>query len=153
TLRGLGVLAIGVGLALRLHQLGGQIVADDEWHALHAIRDLSYVDIARHFGDSDHCIPLTLLFKLLGDAFGLGQLMMRAPVLLAGALALLVFPLLVRKWMGLATAVVFAWLLAISPLHIFYSRFARPYSISLLLAFTGVMAFLAFWGSGDKRWK
>lgn len=71
------VLAVLVGLALR----GYQIVADDEWHALHTLSFRSYAYILSHFGSADYSIPLTILCKMLARTVGLTELVMRAPML------------------------------------------------------------------------
>src|SRR5215831_3567124 len=59
------VLAIVVGVVLRLHQLGSQVIADDETHALVWLRGHpSYGSILVHLKSEDVCIPLTLFYKL-----------------------------------------------------------------------------------------
>src|SRR5262245_17782232 len=74
------VAAILVGAALRLYQLGEQIIADDEWHALHAVRDLRFGAIAAYFGAADISIPMALFYSAVANTFGLSEMMMRAPV-------------------------------------------------------------------------
>jgi hypothetical protein len=147
------LLAVFAGIALRWYQLGDQIVADDEWHALHSVRDHDLFTILLTFGKSDHCIPLTAFYKLAADTVGLSEALIRAPVFVAGLGALVVFPLLVRQYSGPRVAAIFAWLLAISPIHVYFSRYARPYSIALLFAFTGLMSFHGFLRTGRPAWK
>src|SRR5919109_356070 len=48
------VLAIAVGIGLRLYQLPGQILIDDEWHSVHKLLQAGYGDIATHFGFADY---------------------------------------------------------------------------------------------------
>ncbi len=57
---------------------------------------------------------------------------MRLPSLVCGLATILVLPLFLRPQVGSRSAVYLSWLLAISPIHIFYSRLARPYSLTLL---------------------
>ena len=54
----LGAIVLG-GAAIRLWQLGQQIIGDDEWHAVNIAvhRPLGY--ILTHFHEADNCIPLT----------------------------------------------------------------------------------------------
>jgi hypothetical protein len=73
-------------------------------------------------------------------------------MLACGLAAILVLPLLVRRYVGGPTCLALAWLLAISPLHIYFSRYARPYSITLLLAIVGAIAFFNWWSGGQHRW-
>ena len=133
--------AVLVGAAIRLDQIGSQVPGDDEWHALHALLAHPYEWILTHLGRSDHCIPLTVYEKLLADTFGLSELGMRMPSLLAGLASLVVLPRLLRPALGLKASLVFAWLLAIAPLHVYYSRYARPYAPALLLVVVAVIAF------------
>ena len=150
----LGLLgAVVVGAAIRLDQIREQIVLDDEWHALHAILRFGYGRILTHFGWTDVCIPLAVFDKLVADTVGLSETWMRLPVLLAGIGSLFVIPLMLRTWVGRSASTSFAWLLAVSPLHVFFSRFARPYAISLLLVMVGGLAFARWVEDGRPRWK
>ena len=145
-------LAVAVGAWLRLDQIAGQVVANDEWHALNTLVRQDYRWIFTHFGISDFSIPLTLYDKLLGDTVGLTEIGVRAPMLVAGIASLVVLPLLLRIYIGRSASAAFAWLLAISPLHIYFSRYARPYALSLLLAFVGVIALERWIATGRPKW-
>ncbi len=74
------LLAVLVGISLRLYQIHLQVIADDEWHSLHALMTGSYASIVSHFGSTDYCIPLTLFFKLAYDLYGLSEWIMLLPV-------------------------------------------------------------------------
>jgi hypothetical protein len=145
-------IAIAAGIVLRFLQIGDQIIADDEWHSLHTLLNNDYATIFTHFGICDHCIPLTLYDKLVADTLGLSEWSMRAPMLLCGCLALIVFPWLFIDYLGARNTIVFTWLLAISPLHIYFSRYARPYAIVFLLLIVGTVAFARWWSSGRAAW-
>ena len=146
------LLAALCGLALRGYQISGQILADDEWHALYAMTFRSYVSVLSHFGGSDYSIPLTLLYKTLANTVGLTEMAMRAPMLICGVGAIVALPLLIREYVGRRTAHIFAWLLAIAPLHVYFSRWARPYSITMLLATVAVVAFFKWLSGGPRQW-
>jgi len=143
--------AVVVGTALRLDQIREQIVLDDEWHALHAILRFGYGRILTHFGWTDVCIPLAVYDKAVAGTVGLSEMWMRLPVLLAGVGSLLVLPLMLRAWVGSRASASMAWLLAISPLHVFFSRYARPYAISLFLVMVGALALAHWWEDGRAR--
>jgi Dolichyl-phosphate-mannose-protein mannosyltransferase len=145
-----GILLAGV--FFRLYQLPGQILVDDEWHAVHKIIAADYRGIFTDFGWADHCIPFTLFYEFLRNNFWISEFLMRLPSIVAGFLALLVVPLLLRRLIGTKAAVVTACLLSIAPLHVFYSRYARPYSFSMLLSFVAVMAFYFWWTERRKAW-
>lgn len=146
------IVSVGIGAVLRLHQINGQILLDDEWHAIRTLVWRGYGYILTHFGTYDHCIPLTVFDRLLMDTIGLSEMGMRLPVLMSGLAALVVFPLLVRRLAGSATALVFSLLLAVSPVHVYFSRYARPYAITLLLSFTAVVGFFLWWRDGRRSW-
>ena len=136
----------------RLYQLHGQILVDDEWHAVHKILNFGYLGIFADFGMADHCIPFTLLYEFLLNNFWISEFLMHLPSIAAGLLALLIVPLWLRRVIGKRAALVTAFLLSISPLHVFYSRMARPYALSMLLSFIAVMAFYSWWTQTGKAW-
>ncbi len=77
---------------------------------------------------------------------------MRAPMLLAGIASLWLLPLLFRPHIGRNASIAFAGLLAISPVHVFYSRFARSYSIALLLSVLALIAWDRWRATRSRRW-
>lgn len=146
------LLAVVVGAWLRFYEIKEQILADDEWHALRAVLSRPLGNILSHFGHSDYCIPLAALYKLLYPLTGLSEMTVRIPVLLFGVASLILLPPMVRLIMGKETGTIFAWLLAVSPMHIYFSRYARPYAVSLFLIFMGFLAFYQWWATGRRRW-
>jgi mannosyltransferase len=145
-------LAIGVGIGLRLDQLPSQLLLEDEWHAVYRLVHDTPAAIFLDFGHSDHSIPLTLLYGLEARAFGLSEIAMRWPQLAAGIATLLLFPWYVARRIGRAAALVFAALLAISPLLYFFSRMARPYALTLLLVWVAYFAFRRYADAAASRW-
>ncbi len=137
--------AVLTGAALRAYQLPGQILVDDEWHALHKSINSSYAGIVTGFGAADHSIPIALYYKLAIDTVGLSEWLIRAPFFVAGVLTVVVVPLMLRRHVGRRASDVLAWLLALSPSLVFYSRFARPYAIVVLLGTVAVLVFHAWW--------
>ena len=147
------VAATGLGVLLRFYELPRQILVDDEWHAVHKLLDSDYFSIVTDLGATDHCIPLTLLYSLLADFAVLNELWMRLPAFLSGIVLVPTLPILLRCYVGSNASVALAWLLAVSPFHIYYSRLARPYSITLLLSWLAVVAFYRWWRGGHSGWK
>src|SRR2546430_3087521 len=84
-------LAIAVGLWLRLDQLAAQLLLEDEWHAVYRVVHDGPVAIFLDFAHSDSSIPLTLLYALESRRFGLSEIGMRLPLVLAGAATLILF--------------------------------------------------------------
>jgi hypothetical protein len=138
-------LAIVLGAWLRFHGLGAQVVQDDEWHAIHKLMGSGYADIFRSFGQADHSIPLTLLYKAMAETVGLTEINMRIVQVLAGiALIALAAALAWYVTASRAAVMLFAFLVAGAPFLVLYSRIARPYAITTLLV-TGVLALLWRW--------
>lgn len=139
------VLATLVGLVLRTYQLSGQILVGDEWHALEMAANASYGEIATGFGSADYSIPIALAYRAAAATIGLGEPLLRAPFLACGLATVVLLPLAARRFVGRTTSDVFAWLLAVSPVLVFYSRFARPYAITCFLGLAAVLCFHAWW--------
>src|SRR5262245_4110650 len=142
---------VAAGVFLRLQQLPSQVMMDDEWHALRVAADHGYGYILTHFGTADHSIPLCVLDKLFLDTIGLSEALLRAPAILSGIGALIIIPFLLQGILPRSLAFGFTCLLAISPLHIFFTRYARPYAVTLLLAFVAVLC-LYRWFAQPRLW-
>ncbi len=138
------------GAFLRLFRVGDQIILDDEWHALNAVQDHDYGWIFSHLGHADHSIPLTLLFEFFSQTIGLSEISMRLPSLLAGILAIIVLPWMMRHWLKPRESLVMAALIAISPFLVNYSRIARPYSALFLLAGASIVLAWLWWKHNDR---
>lgn len=145
---GLGLLpALVVGCVLRLTGLRAQVLTDDELHSVGAVLAMSPGEILRSwtYDGADYCVPLSALYRVLIDqGVVLGDLAFRAPSLLAGLLALVLMPSLLAPRIGERAAIWMAWLLAVSPMLVLYSRIARPYMLVALLVFLAVLSFDAW---------
>ena len=143
-------LALVIGVVLRLYLISYQILLDDEWHGMDYAIGNSFSYLFTHSGVGATCIPMNLYRWFLLNTFGWSELLLRLPTLAAGILSLAVFPVLVRKIFNCRTTIIFAFLLAISPFLIFYSRTCRPYSMVALLGFSSILA-LYFWATSGER--
>ena len=129
---GLGI-AFVLGAWLRLHGLGGQVVQDDEWHAINKLMTSGYGEIFRSFGGPDHSIPLTLLYKAMAATLGLTEINMRILQALAGiALIPVAAAITWAASRSRAATLLCAFLVAGAPFLVLYSRTARPYAITTL---------------------
>jgi hypothetical protein len=134
--------AIAVGSTLRLWNLGAQVLSGDEFHAVIAALDRPISRILFFYQAADNCIPLSVLDRLLIDmGAGLTEWSVRLPVLIAGFALLLLAPVWAWRRLGAGTAVALAWLVAISPGLVFYSRIARSYAPATLFGCAAVAAF------------
>ena len=152
--RALLVLAVLAGAFLRWYQLDGQILLDDEWHAINKLLRADARDIATHFGLADYSIPLTLYFRFLYLHGGLTEWGMRLPMLLAGVGLLLAAPWLSRQFVSSSVRAVWVGLMALSPMMVYHSRTARPYAITTFLCVVAILAFHHWWRSHRRsgRW-
>ncbi len=139
------------GTSVRLYRIGDQVVLDDEWHALNAVQYHDFRWIFTHFGKADYSIPLALLYELQYQLTGLNEYLLRWPMLLAGCAALLFLPYLLRFWLSRPERLMLAALLAISPLLIYYSRFARPYALLVVLESGALLMAWHWWKSNQLR--
>lgn len=136
--------AVAAGTWLRGQQWAGQVLIDDEWHLVHRLVLSTPREMFLDFGYSDYGIPLGLLYSALGQVTPLSEALLRWPMLVAGIATLVLLPALVLRRVGLPATTVFAWLLAISPLLVVYSRLARPYALVVPLVWIAVFAILRF---------
>jgi len=144
-------IAIASGAYLRATQLATQVLVDDEWHAIHELLHSDAKGIATSFGVADYSIPLTLYYRFLALHGGLTEWEMHVPLLLAGIALLLVAPYLLRRTLPLPVVSTWVALLAISPLHVYLSRTARPYALTCLLSLIAVLAFRQWWLAKEHR--
>jgi len=142
---GLWAAVVVVATWFRTWQLGHQILIDDEWHAIHRLMRASYLDIFLSFGHADYTIPATLFFKFLADTIGLGEWRMRAIPLLSGLATVVLLPWVLRPWLARQERWLFAALLAISPLLIHFTRYVRPYALTIPLMVVAMVALWRWW--------
>ncbi len=147
------LITVAIGVSLRLDQVGLQVLLDDEWHVIHQLLLKSPAQLFLTFGHADFSIPLALLYWSELKLFGLSELGMRWPMLLAGMCTLIVFPLYVRKYFSDKVTLLFTVLLAVSPKLLIYSRTARPYALTLLLSLLAVGVLHGFVESKNTSWK
>lgn len=149
----LGVLAAFlIGSLFRLWNLAPQVMSDDELHAVRTALAHPVSEILVTYQRTDNTIPLTALYRVLLD-FGarLSEWEVRLPIVFSGLLLLAAAPLWAARRLGWRTATVFAFLLAISPGLVFYSRIARSYAPIVLFGFGALAAFDAWWRRPDWR--
>jgi len=148
---GLGF-ALLAGFWLRWYLLKDLVFADDEWHGLYYVIGKSPGWLLTHFSiPGATCIPLNFYTWLLGEYHGWSELSLRLPSLVCGILVVAVGPLLARKFIGPARAMLLMALLAISPLLIFYSRICRPYSAVAFFGFAALLLAAHWMRSGSRR--
>lgn len=129
------ILLLLAGMYLRLFHIQGQFLLGDEWHALTAAKTHTLPELVLMYFKNATSIPMNAYCRILFVTVGWNELLIRLPSIMSGLAALVALPLLIRKISNNSTAIIFLFFLSLSPFHIFYSRFARPYSTFVFLLF------------------
>lgn len=142
--------AVAVGAALRCWNLRDQVLVGDELHTVRSALGSDLATVLTTYRESDPCLPLTALYRLMIEAaIPLSELALRLPVLLTGVLALVLLPLLLGR-LAPRARVAFAWLLALSPALILYSRIVRPYAPIVLWSGLAASCFWIWWSASRE---
>ncbi|MGH7579603.1 MAG: glycosyltransferase family 39 protein, partial [Gemmatimonadales bacterium] len=132
------VIVIAVGLGIRLFRLDFQSLWLDEVltvqsAALPISRIVFDPEVDRNFPPL-HGMLVHLFVRLLGAS----EIAVRLPSVLAGTISIPLIFGVARFWLGPAVGLLTAALLAISPMHVWYSQEARPYAVFIALALAAV---------------
>lgn len=139
----LALAAAAVALGLRLFRLDFQALWWDEGISLYlSAKGLDTMVFAKDFALDLHPPLYHLLLAAWTALFGAEPFVARALSAFLGATTVPLLYLVVRRLAGAPAGVFSAWLLAVSPLHIFYSQEARMYSLVPFLATLSMLAFL-----------
>jgi 4-amino-4-deoxy-L-arabinose transferase-like glycosyltransferase len=127
-----------IGLAFRSYRLGFQSLWLDE---VLTVKTAS-LPLSRIVFDPmvDRNFPplYASLVHVFTGVLGNSESAVRLPSVLAGAISIPLLFAVTRFWLGAAAGLVAAGLLALSPLHIWYSQEARPYALFIALALVSV---------------
>jgi uncharacterized membrane protein len=140
----LGLLAaVALGACLRLFRAGQNSLWIDELASLQvALRPLADIPAAALHGNAFEPPVYFWLLHGVVSLIGISEPALRALSIAAGVLTIPVTWLLVRELTARpGTATLVALLLAINPLHIWYSQEARPYALMLLLGVGSLLCF------------
>lgn len=138
-----------VGAALRLANLGAWSFWVDEVASLN-ISAASAADIFRHAQEFHPPLYYLLLHGWQGLAAG--EAWQRLPSALAGVLAMGLIWRIGASWGDEAMGVLALGLLAVSPLHIWYSREARMYALACLFALAAAFCAARLLRGRDSRY-
>src|SRR5690348_1547555 len=124
---------LAAGLALRAFRLGTQSLWTDEvLTPLSATGSLWRVLTQREI--NTNIPPLYYVVVHFVLPLGWHEWVLRLPSMLFGSASIAMLYVVVRKWLDRRVALASAALLAISPLHIWYSQEARPYALLVFLS-------------------
>jgi mannosyltransferase len=128
---GLGLIIL-LGFGLRLHQLDRQSLWWDEIATLNRAV-IPFEELVANLLAKTDQVPLYFLLMRLWTLAGTGELVLRFFSVIWGVLSIALIFRIGRQIAGLVVGLAAAFLLAISPFHIWYSQEARTYSLLLFL--------------------
>jgi alpha-1,2-mannosyltransferase len=144
---------LAVGAVVRLWNLPRQILLDDEMHTVGTALYVPVREILSSWKTEDPCLPLAALYRLLLESgVRFSEMTFRAPIVVFSLATILMLPWLARPLIGARAAVLWAWLLALSPVLAIYGGMVRPYAVIGLLAPAAALAILRWRESGRLRW-
>ena len=124
-------------LYLHFNDVTRQVIVGDEIHSLQVASTKSLAGILTFHQKNDHSTLLTVFAKFLMKTVGLTEFRFRIPIMLCD-LMLLAAPLLFVRRIGWTTALIAMALTATSPLVVYYSIVARPYTPAALFVLLSV---------------
>ncbi len=133
-------LILGLALFLRVNDLARQSLWADEGNSV-VLAGRSFGEIAQAAALDIHPPLYYWLLSLWTRLFGTSEVAVRSLSVVLGVATVWLVYLLGRRLFGQVAGLVAAFLLAISPLHVFYSQEARMYA---LLAFWAALLMLGF---------
>ena len=134
------LLVVGLaGLAIRYHDIGGQVLLDDEWHSLRHVANVPLWTACTTYFKQATSIPINAYTRALLDYWGWSELPLRLPSIIATVATAVLLPFVVlRAFENKLVAIVVAVLFAASEFWVFYGESSRPYAeflLFLVLAF------------------
>lgn len=144
------ILTLLLGLGLRLINLN-QSLWLDEAISIQAVSNFNLVTLVTEFTKFDLHPPLyyTVLWIWSG-IFGISEISIRLPSVFFGVATIFIVYLVGKKLFSRRVGFIAALLLAINPLHVYYSQEARMYSLATLLVAINFLFFLRI--LNKQRW-
>lgn len=146
------VTATTVGFVLRVYRLDTQFPTLDEWHTITVAVNHDFFEILTSFFSGGHSIPVALYYRILAKVTGITETGIYAPFVLTGTASIGLVPFLLRDMLGKRTSALLAWCIALAPIFLFYSRFARPYGIVATLSIVAIWSFVKWDDTRSSRY-
>lgn len=139
-------------VAVRLWNVRDQVLGGDELHAVATALAKPLDWILTNYSLADYSIPLTAGLRVWLDAGGLlTEIGMRIPGLVCGVLLVPLTAVAARRALDGATAARLAWLVALSPVLVLYSRIVRSYAPMVLFATAAAIAAFVWIETRSRR--
>ncbi len=128
------ILILLLSLGLRIISLNQSLWLDEAIMVVHAQHN-SFLSYLTHYGLSDFHPPLYMAILWIWiHLFGNSEITVRLPSVMSGLLTIWFLYKLVNNFISKEAGLLAALLLAINPLHIYYSQENRMYSLAALAA-------------------
>jgi uncharacterized membrane protein len=141
-----------LALTLRLYGLENQSLWVDEIGQVLVAKEASLLQVAlssvRHDGSTPLDYLITHIVLLIGDSEGI----LRLPSVLWGVLAVYLTYKISRNLYDKGTALFSAFLLSITPIHIYYSQEVRFYSLSVFMILLFLNSFVTLLIKQEEKW-
>ena len=138
-----------IGIVFRLISLNQSLWLDEAINTL-AVRNYSLVDLITQYARADFHPPgWFIILWFWTKLFGYSEIAVRAPSVIFGVFAIYVTYLLGKKLVSKELGLVAGLLLAINPLHVYYSQEARMYAMATLAVLINIY-FLSKLVKGEK---
>lgn len=125
-------LILSVGLILRLINLNQSLWLDEAISVL-ATQNFSLLGMITDYAEADFHPPLFfIIIWLWSKVFGISEIAVRIPSVIFGVLTVYIVYLIGKKLHSKTLGLFSALLLAINPLHVYYSQEARMYSLAAM---------------------
>ncbi len=135
-------LIIFLGLILRLISLNQSLWLDEVINVL-ATRNYSFVSMITEYAKADFHPPgFFMILWVWAKIFGTSEIAVRIPSVIFGVLAIYIVFLVGQKVYSKKLGLISAFLLAINPLHIYYSQEARMYSLATISVLVNIYLFI-----------
>ncbi len=138
-----------LGLVLRFYNLGKESLWLDEAASYFISNSTSIGDVWTA-AFNDHHPPLHFISLWAVRLLGSSEFWLRFPSACAGIITIVVIFLLVREIANEKAGLISALLLAVSPLHIYYSQEARMYAFAVL--FVAISYYAFFKACKSRQW-
>lgn len=144
--------AVLVGAFLRLYRLGYQSIWGDESLTVQVYSaGRNFHELWSHIWARAFHPPLYFVLVHYWYLLGKSEFMLRFPSALFGIAAIPVVYLIARRLFGSRVGVISAFVVALSPFHIWYSQEARMYTLQVLLASASILFFVRAWDARFGR--
>lgn len=144
--------ATAVGAAVRLFRLGSQSIWGDEaLTLLYYTVGNSLSEVWQNIWKTAAHPPLYFLLAHYWYKLGDSEFMLRFPSMVFGVAAIPVMYALANRLFGRGVAGMAALIVALSPIHVWYSQEARMYSLQILLGLASTLFFVRAWQERRAR--